>query len=132
MVAEDKRLNEIERRARSVLEESVAHVDARVRSRLNEARHAALEAMTARPRSFWRRPALMPATGALAAAAVIALLLATHERPSRTLPAADGAQSAYEDIEMLSDTEALDLIEGWDGGFYEWAAAQSDGDGASG
>jgi hypothetical protein len=122
-----------ERHARSVLEESVTRVDARVRSRLNQARHAALEEIAAHPRSFWRFPALVPATGAVAAAAVVALMLITHHGAERSLPAGDGGQAAYEDIEMLTDAEGLDLVEGGDGGFYEWAASQpDDGDGASG
>jgi hypothetical protein len=123
-----------ERHARSVLEESVTRVNARVRSRLNQARHAALEEIAVRPRSFWRFPALVPATGAVAAAAVVALVLMTHHGAERGVPGTDGGQAAaYDDIEMLTDTEGLDLVEGGDGGFYEWAASQSDdGDGASG
>ncbi|MEP7246367.1 MAG: hypothetical protein ABI885_22185 [Gammaproteobacteria bacterium] len=124
---------EFERRTQAVLEESVTRVDARVRSRLNQARHAALEEIASRPRSFWRYPVFMPATGALAAAAVVALVLTTHHGAERSFPVSDGGQSAYEDIELLADTEGLDLIEGEDNRFYEWAAAQSDdGDGTSG
>ena len=33
---------------------------------------------------------------------------------------------AVEDMDLLADSDALDLMEGWDGSFYEWAAAQSD------
>jgi hypothetical protein len=29
-------------------------------------------------------------------------------------------------MELLTDNDSIDLIEGWDGSFYEWAAAQSD------
>jgi hypothetical protein len=36
-----------------------------------------------------------------------------------------------EDIDLLADGEALDLLEGWDGSFYEWAAAQTDANGES-
>jgi anti-sigma-K factor RskA len=121
--------SEFERRAHGVLADSVTRVDARVRSRLNQARHAALEEIAARRRSFWRSPVLMPASGAVAAAAVVAILLTTHQGQR-----VSGEQSAYEDIELLADNEGLDLIEGWDeGSFYEWAAAQSeDSDGTSG
>jgi hypothetical protein len=117
---------EFEHHARGVLEATVTRVNARVRSRLNQARHAALEEIAARPPSFWRRPALMPATGAVAAAMLVALILTTRQGGERALPVSDGGQTAYEDIEMLADTEGLDLIEGWDSGFYEWAAAQSE------
>jgi hypothetical protein len=37
-----------------------------------------------------------------------------------------GRTAAVEDMDLLADAEALDLIEGWDGSFYEWAVAQSD------
>ena len=126
---DDTKQSEFERRTHEVLAESVTRVDARVRSRLNQARHAALEEIAARRRSFWRSPVLMPASGAVVAAAVVAILLTTHH--GQRMP---GEQSAYEDIELLADNEGLDLIEGWDeGSFYEWAAAQSeDGDGTSG
>jgi hypothetical protein len=42
-------LTDFERNARRVLEESVARLDGRTRSRLNQARHAALEAVGRRP-----------------------------------------------------------------------------------
>ena len=123
---------EFEAHAKSTLEESVTRVNARARSRLNQARHAALEEIAARPRSFWRNPALMPATGAVAAAVVVAFMLSTRHGAEHGLPSSEG-QSGYEDIEMLADTEGLDLVEGGDGGFYEWAAAEGDAaDGPSG
>ena len=127
----DTNQTEFEQRTHRLLEDSVTRVDARVRSRLNQARHAALEEIAARRRSFWRSPLLMPAGGAVAAAALVAILLTSYPGREHTLP---GEQSAYEDIELLADNEGLDLIEGWDeGSFYEWAAAQSeDGDGTSG
>ena len=128
---EDTKQTEFEQHTRRVLEDSVTRVDARVRSRLNQARHAALEEIAARRRSFWRNPLIMPASGAVAAAALVAIVLTSQHGHERSLP---GEQSAYEDIELLADNEGLDLIEGWDeGSFYEWAAAQGeDGDGTSG
>ena len=125
---DDTKQTEFEQHAQRLLEDSVTRVDARVRSRLNQARHAALEEIAARRRSFWRSPLIMPASGAVAAAALVAIVLTSHPREA-------GEQSAYEDIELLADNEGLDLIEGWDeGSFYEWAAAQEgeDGDGTSG
>jgi len=119
--------DEFERHTQEVLHQSLTRVDSRVRSRLNQARQAALEELSVRPRSFWRAPALMPATGAVAAVAVIAVLLSVQYGRDRTLPILEGSsQAALEDLEMLSDKEGLDLIEGWDGSFYEWAAAQGE------
>ena len=34
-------------------------------------------------------------------------------------------------MDLLADGEALDLIEGWDGPFYEWATAQTEAGGES-
>jgi hypothetical protein len=120
--------DEFERQAREALGESVTRVNARVRSRLHQARQAALAEIEARPRSFWRMPALMPAAGAAAAAALVAVVLITRTGGEHVLPGTEGGQ-AYEDIEMLSDNEGLELIQNFDGSFYEWAAAQSEDQG---
>jgi ferric-dicitrate binding protein FerR (iron transport regulator) len=131
MNADEMQTKEFEQRASAKLDESVTRVSARVRSRLNQARQTALAEVASHPRSFWRRPTFVPATGAVAAAALVALVLTAHFRADHTLPLAEGGQ-AFDDIEMLADTEGLDLAEN-DGNFYEWAAAQSDaGDGTSG
>ena len=125
-----------EHRAQALLDESVTRASGHVRSRLNQARHAALEEIIARRKPFWRNPVLMPAGGGVAAAALVAILLIARHGPQHGVQA--GEQSAYEDIELLADTEGLDLIEGGDeGAFYEWAATQGDektedGDGTSG
>lgn len=132
MTADEARTKEFEQRAGAMLGDSVTRVNGRVRSRLNQARQAAVAEIAAGRRSFWRGPALMPATGAVAAAALVALLVTAHYRAERTLPSADG--QAFDDIEMLADTEGLDLLEN-EGTFYEWAAGQSDegnSDGTSG
>jgi len=115
---------EFERNARAVLEASLGRIDARTRSRLNQARQAALEAAGRRHGPWWRSFALMPA-GAVAAALLLAVML-WHRPPAvREAPLLEGHVSA-EDVDLLADAEGLDLIEGWDGPFYEWAADQSD------
>jgi len=78
-------LTDFERNARAVLEESVARIDARTRSRLNQARQLAVDSAGPRRPRWWRTFALMPA-GAVAAALVLAVLLwhrgpAGHESP---------------------------------------------------
>jgi hypothetical protein len=122
-----------EQSAEAVLGESVTRVSGRVRSRLNQARHAALaEIEAARPRPFWRMPAIMGPAGGVAAAAVIAVLL-MYRGGEHGLAASVGGQAGYEDIELLSDKDGLDLLENYDGSFYEWAASQDEeGDGATG
>ena len=119
-------LTELERNARVGLEESVRRIDARTRSRLNQARQAALAAARGRRRAWWSSFTLMPAAGAIAAALLVAVVL-WHREPAGTQPLAlDGQHPAVEDMELLTDNDSIDLIEGWDGSFYEWAAAQSD------
>jgi anti-sigma-K factor RskA len=124
-------LTEFERNARRVLEESLARVDARTRSRLNQARHAALEAAQAQPRrGVWRSFTLMPAAGA-AAALLVAVMLWHREPTSVEPPLFEAHAATAEDVDLLADKDALDLMEGWDGSFYEWAAAQTDTNGES-
>jgi hypothetical protein len=121
-------LTPFERNARTVLAESVLRIDARTRSRLNQARHAALAAAAPR-RGFLSSFTLMPAAGA--AAAVFVAVMLWHHQPAGDLGTADGQHLAVEDMDLLADSEALDLVEQGDGSFYEWAAAQSDGNGQS-
>ncbi len=112
-------LTEFERNVRLVLEEGVSRIDGRTRSRLNQARHAALEAVSAPRRVWWRSSyTLMPTAGA--AAALLLALVLWHREASVESPVLDG-QHAVEDMDLLADSEALELLEGWDGPFYEWA-----------
>ena len=120
----DERLTRFEEQTRAVLTESVTRIDSRVRSRLNQARQAAI-AEVSRPS---RRPRLllMPAAGAVAAAVLVAMVFWQH-RPETVLPVNDGGQMvAAEDLDLIADTDGLDMLQDSDGTFYEWAAAQAD------
>ena len=122
-------LTDFERNARRVLEESVSRVDARTRSRLNQARQLAVEAAGARHRPWWRSFSLMPAAGAVTAALLLGVMLWHRESTVLESPLLEVRTPAVEDIDLLADAEGLDLVEGWDGpgpGFYEWAADQTD------
>src|SRR5262249_11366218 len=123
--ANDGEMTEFERHARALLEDSVLRIDGRIRSRLNQARHAALEEASRRP-SLWRRFSLMPAASAVAAAALVAFVLWPHSHQGETI-LTEGTHTA-EDLDLLADADALDLVsEETDGGaFYEWAADQAD------
>jgi hypothetical protein len=125
----DETLTDFERNARTVLAEAVLRVDARTRSRLNQARQAALEAAHRR-RPLWRFT-LMPAAGAVAAALLVTVVL-WHRAPETQLPTIEGRADATMDMDLLTDKDAIDLLDGWDGSFYEWAAAQSDANGERG
>lgn len=134
MSAHGEQITEFERQSRMVLEESVRRVDGRVRSRLNQARHAALEAAAARRRPvFWRFFTFAPTAGAAAAALLVVMVLwqrGPQVEVQQTPPVVSEAHQG-EDLELLADGEALDLIQDGDGSgaFYEWAAEQTEGNG---
>ncbi len=142
MSAQGEQLTDFERQSRLVLEESTRRIDGRVRSRLNQARQAAVEAAAARRRPvFWRFFTLVPTAGAAAAAVLVALIFWRGDGHigRSDLPTADARiehvlnESAHpgEDLELLADSEALDLVQEGDGSgsFYEWATDQSEGGG---
>ncbi len=106
-----------------MLEQSVGRIDARTRSRLTQARHAALEALETRRPAWWRRSSLMPTASAAAAALLVAVFL-WHRQPAGESALPETHASAVEDMDLLADSDALELMEGWDGPFYEWAVAQ--------
>ncbi len=122
---------EFEQRARALLEESVLGIDGRIRSRLNQARHAAIDEAVARRRPAWRRFYFMPAATAVAAAALVALIIWPHVHP---VDVAQGGRASVEDLDLIADSEALDLVsDETDGGaFYEWAVDQSESNETSG
>jgi hypothetical protein len=110
--------DEFEKRTQQVLEESAGRLDGRTRSRLTQARHAALDQLAQPARNWWR--SYVPA-GAAAAVAVLGVVMwsGPNDRP----PTA-GA-NPVEDIELLADAEAPDFVDGGeDLEFYEWAAGE--------
>jgi hypothetical protein len=122
-----EQLTDFERLSRQALEESVLRVDGRVRSRLNQARQAAVEAASTRRRPLFSRLfTLVPTAGAAAAAVLVAMIL-WHHAPQLELPGAVEGQKV-EDLDLLADGEALDLVQDGDGSgsFYEWAADQTE------
>lgn len=124
---------DFEHRLQALLEESVQRVGGRARSRLTQARYAAL-AEAARS-SRWRplrtltrtrhRPLLwMPTAGAMAAAVLVAFVLWPHAPPGS--PGVEANPSNVEDLDLVADHEGMDLMQNGDGQFYEWAMAQAD------
>jgi len=105
---------DFEKRTQEVLEESTSRLDGRTRSRLTQARHAALAQLENPARNWWR--SYVPA-GAAAAVAVLAVVIWSGP----TQPVA----SPVEDMEILADAEAPDFVEDADDlEFYEWAAGE--------
>jgi negative regulator of sigma E activity len=129
MSAQGEQLTDFERRARVALEESVMRIDGRVRSRLNQARHAAVEAAASRRRPLFSRFFTLVPTASAAAAALLVAVFLVHSGPQTGLPTpGNHAQPSVEDLDLLADSDGLDLVEeGGDGSgsFYEWAADQT-------
>jgi hypothetical protein len=129
------RLTDFERRLQAALTASSEGVDARVRSRLNQARQAAI-AQAGRSRFTFRPNLWLPALGAATAALLVALVIGLpaqrHAMPQLITP--EAARPTAEDLDLLADTEGLDLVQSdfTDGSFYEWAASQGNGSEAPG
>jgi hypothetical protein len=117
-------LSQFEQRARAMLNDSAERLPGSVRSRLTQARYAALQGRAARQSHFMRR--WVPA-GALAAAALALLIvLVPGGRPTLENPITN---SGLEDIELLTDSDAMPLTadQDMDYDFYEWAADEASG-----
>jgi hypothetical protein len=126
-----EQLTDFERLSRQALEESVLRIDGRVRSRLNQARQAAVEAASARRRPLFSRFFTLVPTAGAAAAAVLVTMILWHRGPQIELPiVADTAHPV--DLDLLADGEGLDLVQDGDGSgsFYEWAAEQTEAGGS--
>ena len=116
---------EFERRTRQLLQDSIEALPAATRSRLTRARHAALASRpswTSRLSWHW-----MPAGASVLAVAAVALFMAL---PHGESPAVNPlANATPEDIEMLADSDAVQLgrEDDLDYDFYEWAVGEATG-----
>lgn len=118
----------LEERSRELFDDSVARLDARTRSRLNQARQRALAEMNkGSARRYWLGAPL----GGLAAAALIALILI---RTGGESPSGEKAGTLLDDFDIVADADNFELIQ--DVEFYSWlahrngsAANQDDGAG---
>lgn len=114
----------LEARSREHLLSSVEALDARVLSRLNQARHAALAEAAARSdgRTF-RIPGVWLPAGVLAAASVLAIAVWIARPVSQTQPQFAEA-SPVEDAEILASGDNPELYAD-EADFYEWAGADT-------
>lgn len=103
------------RQLKTMLDDGNARLDARVRSRLTQARYAALAQADARPNLWLRQWA--PAAG-IAAAAVLTVLAWPTARQEQQPP-----DEALNDLEIVLAGENLDMLENLD--FYEWVDADA-------
>jgi hypothetical protein len=121
-----ERADEFERRVRQRLLESVEGLPAQTRSRLTRARHAALASRPSWSRNLTRH--WMPAgAGALAAAVLAVTFIVVPHGESPTVNPL--ASEAPEDLEMLADSDAVQLgrDDDVDYDFYEWAVGEAKG-----
>lgn len=111
----------LESRAQELLQASADGLDGHIRSRLTQARSAAVEAARkSRSPFLWR---VIPA-GALAGAAALAFVLWSGA-PQGPAPA---SLHSLEDLDLIVTSESFELLEDLE--FYEWVAA-TDADAAS-
>jgi hypothetical protein len=109
---------EFEARTRALFDDSLEQLDGRTRSRLTQARHAALEELRAQRRNPWRR-AWLPLGGATVAA-VLAVWITVGQLGTATGP--EGTALPLEDFDVVAEAPSLDLLE--DVEFYTWIARE--------
>jgi negative regulator of sigma E activity len=115
-----------EERSRALFQDSVEGVDFAMRSRLTQARHAAIEAAADSRRRPWfsRLGFLTPAAGVTAAAVLGVFLWVGSPLGQHPVTVTDG-QSNLEDLEIVASSEegsgdAMDMLQD-DVEFYDWA-----------
>jgi hypothetical protein len=114
-----------EERSRALFNGSVEGLDFAMRSRLTQARKAAIEAASASRRPwFFRIGVLTPAAGVTAAAILGVFLWLGSPLGQHAATVADG-QSNFEDLELVASADegsgdAMDMLQD-DIEFYDWA-----------
>jgi negative regulator of sigma E activity len=115
----------LEGRSRALFRDSVERIDMRTRSRLTQARHAALQAAErARPRAwFMRMPVLTSAAGVAAATVLgVSLWLVVPQSHHGAAPA--DSTASFEDLDIVAASDnSQDNVEMLqdDLDFYDWA-----------
>ncbi len=114
----------LEQRARMLFQDSVENLDMRMRSRLTQARHAALDAAGRDRVGFMRKKWWMPAAGVTAAAVLgAALWIGMPWGAHHALSLAD-AQSNLEDLDIVAASDdsgvPLEMLQD-DLDFYDFA-----------
>lgn len=114
----ENRQSALEQRAQELLQASAEQLDGRTRSRLTQARYAALDAIQQRQRSVWRW--LAPVSGATATAVIAAVLMLSplkHKVDSGDVGAAD-------ELEIMTAEDSLDFYRDME--FYAWLDGELD------
>ena len=119
----EQRPDSLEERSRALFHDSVENLDMRMRSRLTQARHAALEAAAARNHAWLPRKAWwMPAAGVTAAAVLGAALWMGTPLGHHAVSLADAQNLEDLDIVASSDGsgDAMEMLQD-DLDFYDFA-----------
>jgi hypothetical protein len=120
---QDAARSALELRSRELFAGSVEGLDMRVRSRLTQARHAALDAAARRRPWFFQMRVWTPAAGVTAAALLGAALWFGSPAGNHAMTAAD--QPSLEDLDMVASTDegsgdAMEMLQN-DLDFYDFA-----------
>jgi hypothetical protein len=103
----------LEERSKALFDESVGNLDGRTRSALTQARHAALAELEGSHRSALR--VMGPLSGIAAATFVLIVMFA----PLRlTRESAEVVMTPFEDLDIVAESENIELMENLD--FYVW------------
>ena len=121
---DDTDLTEFERRTRAALRASADDLDGATRSRLTQARYAALEQGGRKAALAWHRYAPV---GAVAMAAVLATVIYVGRNGGPGSVNHD-AGTAFYDVDLLADNDAYSLSQESDYDFIEWAASMGEQD----
>jgi len=114
----------LEERSRAMFLESVEGLDMRTRSRLNQARQAAVAAAADSARGWLLRMPVLSSAGGVAAAAVLGVALwfgGPLHHTAHPVP----AESAFEDLDLVASSDegtgdAMEMLQD-DIDFYDWA-----------
>ena len=128
MNREEQELEEFGRRSGEMLRASAEELDGHTRSRLSQARAAALA--QADSSGSWLSLRYLAPAGAVAGAALVALLLVGRGTPVNDV--SEPVPVALYDLELLADADAFALSQETDLDFIEWAAAMAELEGAGG
>jgi hypothetical protein len=108
---------DFENKARELFEDSVERLDARTRSKLTQARNRALDEVK---KGATRRRWVWAPAGGFALAAVVAVGIVMWSGRQSPLP----GPAALEDLEIVADSEDLELLQDQDVEFYAWLDEQ--------
>ena len=121
---DNKSRESFEERSRALFQDSVEGLDFALRSRLTQARHAAVEAASMRRRPWFFRIGVWTPTAGVTAAAILGVFLWVGSPLGRhAVTVADG-QPNLEDLDIVASSEGsgdtMDMLQD-DVDFYDWA-----------